>query len=835
MMHPLDQLRTWCGGEWLGAASDIPVAELAIDSRKMDDVERTLFIAIRTARRDGHDYLRDAYEAGVRAFLISAPVDAAAFPGAGFVLVSDTLAALQQIAAKHRARFQIPVVGITGSNGKTIVKEWLQQLLSRRFDTVRSPRSYNSQLGVPLSAWLIAPHHRLALLEAGISQPGEMEKLERIIRPTIGVFTNIGAAHSEGFLNLRQKINEKLVLFRHAAELVYCRDHHEIHECVAHYLHSLKGDSAEAPMRIFSWSRRQDADLRILKVEEQGRESVITGLVDGEERSIRIPFQDSASIENACHCWCVMLLLGLDESLIADGMAQLQPVAMRLERQAGINDCTIINDTYNSDLTSLQIALDVLEQQKQHPRHTVILSDMQQAGMPDAELYAEVAAMLSRHRVDRFIGVGPALIRYRRYFEQVGRAETHFVEGTTALMQSLHRLDFHDEAILLKGARSFSFEKLNLLLGEELHQTVLSVDLSALQHNLAVFRNHIGTGVRMMAMVKAFSYGSGSHEIAQSLQEAGVNYLSVAYADEGVALRRAGISLPIMVMSPDSAAFDRMIAWKLEPEIFNLRSLEAFTRLAQALDVKDYPIHIKLDTGMHRLGFTADQIDGVVTHLAQASEVKVATVFSHLAASEDATMDDFTLQQAAAFESMSSRLGGGLGYRPLRHLTNTAGIARHPELHYDMVRLGLGLYGLDSSGTLQPQLRQIGRLRTTIAQIKEIPAGETVGYGRRGIASAAMRIATISIGYADGYPRALGNGRGHVLIHGQRAPLVGVVCMDMCMVDITRIPEAAEGDEALIFGPELPLTLVADWADTIPYEIMTGISQRVKRVYVAEA
>ncbi len=828
-MHPIEELRTFCHGTWLSQHSNAIISELAIDSRKINTAEETLFIALKAPHRDGHSFIENAYAAGVRNFLVSVPMEP--LKDANIIQVPDTLVALQQIAASHRKKFHIPVIGITGSNGKTVVKEWLYQVLSEDYRMVRSPKSYNSQIGVPLSVWLMEPEHNLAIFEAGISQPGEMEKLEKIILPSIGIFTNIGEAHSEGFLNVRQKINEKLLLFRHAEQLIYCRDYPQLNECMVQYWNGAKSIQ---PLQLFTWSRKSGADLHITSQHRDGTGTRIEAIYKEASISIRIPFTDPASIENAIHCWCVLLLLGKNPTIIEERMQTLQPVAMRLELRHGINNCTVINDTYNSDLTSLYIALDYLDQQKQHSQRTVILSDMLQVARPDGELYEEVAEAISRRSVNRFIGIGPALYKHKAAFRKYHRVRSIFFKSTTDFLKKFHLMTFEKEAILLKGARTFRFEKISALLEDEIHQTVLSIDLSALRHNFNVFRRQIGKKVKLMAMVKAFSYGSGSYEIAYALQYAGVDYLSVAYTDEGVTLRKAGINLPIMVMSPDAIAFDRMIAWKMEPEIFNLRSLEAFLQMAQTLQVTAYPIHVKLDTGMHRLGFMDHEVDGLIAALKDNPLVKVASIFSHLAASEDQKEDDFTEKQAAAFQKMSDRIIASLGYEPLRHLCNTAGIARHPELHYDMVRLGLGLYGIDSSSTLQEELQQISTLKTTIAQIKEIPAGDTIGYGRKGGGNIPLRIATISIGYADGYPRALGHGKAHVLIHGKPAPLVGVVCMDMCMVDISAIPEATEGDEAIVFSPELPLTQLASWANTIPYEMMTGISQRVKRVYVNE-
>lgn len=813
---------------------DTTIDDLAIDSRSIELPENALFIALKTNLRDGHSYVQDAWLKGVRNFLVSHAVDVAQLPGSNIIEVKDTLAALQQIAAAYRKQYTIPVIGITGSNGKTIVKEWLYQLLNNHYNIVRSPKSYNSQVGVPLSVWLMKPEQQLAIFEAGISQPGEMEKLERIIHPTIGVFTNIGEAHSEGFMNARQKINEKLILFRHAKQLVYCHDHAELNECIVHYMHHVKGGRSEETLQLFTWSQKQDADLRVSDISKTGTRTAITALYKGKEVSITIPFSDDASIENAIHCWCVMLLLGISSKDIKTLMALLQQVSMRLELRRGINDCTVINDAYNSDLTSLQLALNYLDQQRQHNHHTVIMSDILQIGRRDLDLYAEVAASISRRNIQRFIGIGPALYKNKASFRKYKKLRSIFFKSTADLLKNFHLLTFDREAILLKGARVFAFEKVGLLLEEQVHQTVMSVDLSAITHNLNVFRAMLSPGVKTMAMVKAFAYGSGTYEIANLLQYAGVDYLTVAYTDEGIGLRKAGVKMPIMVMSPDATSFDRMIAWKLEPEIYNFRSLNSFLTIAQTLQVDKYPIHIKLDTGMHRLGFNEADMSELIKRIGESPAIHVASIFSHLAASNHKEYDDFTRQQGDLFERMSNTIIASLTYKPLRHLSNSAGIARHKDLQYDMVRLGLGLYGVDDTPSVQGRLRQISTLTTTIAQVRDVPAGDSIGYGHNTIATEDMRIATVCIGYADGYPRSLGHSKAHMLIHGRPAKTMGSICMDMCMVDISHIPEAKEGDSVIVFGPGLPVTELARQAETIAYEIMTSISQRVKRIYINE-
>lgn len=827
----IEAIYSWVNGSWLQRSTDAVVEELCIDSRKIARPETALFVALKTRHRDGHSFIGNAYEQGVRNFLVSADVDTSLYAGANFIKVADTQIALQQLAIANRKQFDIPCIGITGSNGKTIVKEWLFQLLAEDYNTVRSPKSYNSQIGVPMSVWMMNKKHKLAIFEAGISQPGEMEKLEHIIQPTIGVFTNIGEAHSEGFLNDKQKIREKLLLFRRAKQLVYCKDHHELNQGIAEYVRNIKEDNN---LQLFTWSQKKGADLWIKDIVKNPGKTNITAEYRGNAIEINIPFTDPASVENAIHCWCVLLLLNVEQAVIADRMQHLVPVSMRLELKHGINDCTFINDTYNSDLTSLLIALEYLEQQKQHPHHTVILSDMFQIARPDGELYEEVANIISAKHIQRFIGIGPALYKNKALFRKHKRMRSIFFKSTDDFLKSFHLITFSNEAILLKGARVFAFERIGTLLEQKVHQTVMSINLSSLVHNLNVFRKRLQPGVKTMAMVKAFSYGSGSYEIAHRLQYAGVDYLSVAYTDEGIALRKAGITMPIMVMSPDTQSFDRMVAWKLEPEIFNMRSLQAFMQIAQTLHIDNYPVHIKLDTGMHRLGFTSAELDELVPALKDNPYIRVVSIFSHLAASEDVSMDDFTLRQAAEFEQMCDVITEVLPDKPMRHLCNSAAIARHPELHYEMVRLGLGLYGIDGSGALKKELKQLGTLKTTIAQIKTVPAGEGIGYGHTDAAEWERRTATISIGYADGYPRALSNGESYVLIHGKKAKITGRVCMDMCMVDVTHIPEAKEGDEVIVFGEGLPVTRLAEWAGTIAYELMTGISQRVKRVYENE-
>lgn len=838
----IETIRQHCKAEFLCKKSEKNITELLIDSRRVSYPDKALFIAL-VSRRNGHHFINDAYQKGVRHFLISEAIDCEKYPDGCFLIVPDTLMALQQIAAAHRSQLHFPIIGITGSNGKTIVKELLYQLLSdvapfsKGAGVMRSPKSFNSQIGVPLSVWLMQPNNTLGIIEAGISQPGEMELSEKIIKPDIGIFTNIGEAHNEGFMNIRQKINEKLKLFYHAKHLIYCKDYHDVNEAVLQFKNQLNNEE-NGGLKLFTWSQKTDADLRILKIEKENTQATISAVYKqadiSREMAVTIPYTDNAYIENAINAWCVMLLLGIDEKTIAEKMEKLQAVAMRLELRQGDNNCTLINDTYNSDLTSLKIAIDFLEQQKHHTHKTLILSDILQIGKPDAELYAEIAEMLSKRAIQRVIGVGPAISKHKRAFREYKKYRSIFFKSTDALLKKIHLITFEDEAILLKGARTFSFEKIEKLLEQKIHKTILEINLSSITHNLNIYRGLLKRNTKLMAMVKAFSYGNGNYEIGNLLQFEGVDYLAVAYTDEGVTLRKAGITIPIMVMSPESGSFDRMISWKLEPEIFNLQSLHQFKEIAATLNVKNYPVHLKLDTGMHRLGFIENDIDNLCNEILKDDIVTVASVFSHLAGSDTELLDDFTQLQSQRFIQMSDKIIDKLGYRPILHLTNTAGISRHPELHFDMVRLGIGLYGYDANEKVQKKLQHISTLKTIIAQIKELPAGETVGYSRNGKVNRVSKIATVSIGYADGYYLAFGNGNTYMLVNGMPAPIVGNVCMDMCMIDITDIPNVKEGDEVIVFNEKLPVSQLAKWANTIPYEIMTSISQRVKRVFVNE-
>lgn len=809
------------GGSLPAFHEDAAIEQLLTDSRRIIFPASSLFFALRGPRRDGHRFIADLYKKGVRNFVVSELPDGNSLPEANIIRVADTLQALQLLAAHHRKQFNMPVIGITGSNGKTIVKEWLNQLLEDRFNIVRSPKSYNSQIGVPLSVWQMNQGHDLAIFEAGISQPGEMMQLENMIRPTIGVLTNIGEAHSEGFNGIKQKILEKIQLFETAHTVIYCKDHPAIREVMA-------------PLypNAFTWGK-EEASLLVSRIEKKAAETIITVNRNNEEFAWSIPFTDDASVENSITCCCVLLVMKLTPAGIIERMPLLSTVAMRLELKSGINNCSVINDSYSADIDSLQIALDFLEQQHQHPRRTVILSDILQSGKKPVELYAMVARLLGRRGVHRLIGVGAGISREQAVFAGVAGLESLFYDSVDALKKDFHRLHFRDETILLKGARIFEFEQIVRLLEEKVHRTVLEINLNALAHNLRLYRQALHPSTRLMVMVKAFAYGSGSFEIANTLQYHQVQYLAVAYADEGVELRKGGITLPIMVMSPDASTFSVLVQYNLEPDLYSPELLAAFGHFLRQEGLRQFPVHIELETGMNRLGFLPAHIPDLRVQL-QSDLFKVQSVFSHLVASEDPQHDAFTRKQAAVFLQMSNELQSALPYSFLRHIANSAGITRHPDLQLDMVRLGIGLHGIDSGQHDMPDLQEVSCLKSTIAQIRTLEEGDTVSYGRKGVITSHSVIATVRIGYADGYPRSLGNGIGKMWVNGHLAPICGAVCMDMTMIDITGIPDVQEGDEVVVFGPLLSVKQVASWAHTIPYEILTGVSQRVKRVYFEE-
>ena len=789
------------------------------DSRSLCFAEETLFFALKTKRNDGHKYIPDLYERGVRNFVVSElPEDLDKYPDTNFLQLSNPLKGLQRLAEKYRGQFEVPVIGITGSNGKTVVKEWLYQLLSPERIITRSPRSYNSQIGVPLSVWLMNERTELGIFEAGISEMGEMEALQSIIRPTVGVLTNIGGAHQENFYSVADKCMEKLALFKDCDVVIYDGDNELINSCVAKLLFS---------SREIAWSRKDnERPLFIESVTKNEDSTTIRYRYLGMPNEYTIPFIDDASVENSLHCLAVALYMMLPAEKITERMAHLEPIAMRLEVKEGKNGCVLINDSYNSDLASLDIALDFMSRRSEDKgrKRTLILSDMLETGQTPKLLYRQVAELVHSRKVDKIIGVGEEIRSAASRFE----VEKHFFHTTEELLSSELMMGFRNEVILIKGSRAFRFDKISDRLELKVHETILEINLNALVDNLNYYRSKLKPETKMVCMVKASAYGAGSCEIAKTLQDHRVDYLAVAVADEGSELRKVGVTGSIIIMNPELSAFKTMFDYKLEPEVYSFNLLNELVKAAEKEGVTNFPIHIKLDTGMHRLGFAPSDVPELIARLKRQTSVIPRSVFSHLVGSDSNDFDAFTRKQIETFEEAAGKLQEAFPHKILKHICNTAGIERYPGAQFDMVRLGLGLYGVDPY--TNKILHNVSTLKTTILQIREVPQEDTVGYSRKGRLNRDSRIAAIPIGYADGLNRRLGNGNAYCLVNGQKAPYVGNICMDVCMIDVTDI-DCKEGDKVIVFGDDLPVTLLADVLGTIPYEILTGVSNRVKRVY----
>jgi len=791
---------------------------LLTDSRSLCFAEETLFFALQSKRNDGHKYISDLYARGVRNFVVSQLPDTASFTDANFLVVANPLKALQKLAELHRAKFQIPVIGVTGSNGKTVVKEWLHQLLSPDRVITRSPRSYNSQIGVPLSVWQLNEESELAIIEAGISEMGEMRALQSIIRPTIGILTNIGGAHQENFFSLQEKCMEKVSLFKDCDVVIYNGDNDLISDCVAKNM---------LTAREIAWSKTDKEKPLFISAINKGTDcTTISYRYLGFDNSYTIPFIDDASIENSLNCLAACLYLMVPNEEITVRMAKLEPVAMRLEVKEGKNGCVLINDTYNSDIASLDIALDFLYRRSEAKgmKRTLILSDILETGQSTTLLYRKVAQLVHSRGINKIIGVGSEITSIAKKFE----IEKYFFPNTEAFLKSEVFSSLRNEVILIKGSRDFAFERISEELELKVHETILEINLNALVANLNYFRSKLKPETKMVCMVKAFAYGAGSYEVAKTLQDHRVDYLAVAVADEGSDLRKAGITGSIMIMNPEKSAFKTMFDYKLEPEVYSFHLLDALIKEAEKEGITNFPIHVKLDTGMHRLGFAPGDMPELIKRLKLQNAVLPRSVFSHLVGSDSEKFDTFTRQQIEIFDEASLQLTSAFQHKILRHICNSAGIERFPGAQHDMVRLGIGLYGV--SAVDNSIINNVSTLKTTILQIRDVPKEDSVGYSRKGHLERDSRIAAIPIGYADGLNRHLGNGNAYCMVNGKKAPYVGNICMDVCMIDVTDI-DCKEGDNAIIFGDELPITVLSDILDTIPYEILTSVSSRVKRVY----
>lgn len=826
MQYTAGQIKEILKADGRLAMPESRVTRLLTDSRSLTFPEETLFFAIRTKHGDGHDYIRTLYNKGVRNFVVNDIATFGDIADANFILTGDSLAALQAIARHHRSQFDIPIVGITGSDGKTIVKEWLYQLTAGSYNVTRSPRSYNSQIGVPLSVWMLGKESTLGIFEAGISQRGEMGRLQQIIKPTIGIITNISGAHQENFTTLQQKCAEKLLLLKDCDIIIYNADNRELADCIEH---------SASPSREIAWSRIDaERPLYIESVTTEENGTTVRYRYLTMEGSYRIPFVDNASIEDSINCLAAALYLMVPPETIAERMAQLEPIAMRLEVKEGKRGCMIINDSYNADTASLDIALDFMERRcktMQELGRTLILADIKQTGEKASSLYRNIINCIKEHKIDKFIGVGSDISSQAKSFCDTGM-KCHFFADTKELLASPIIRKLQNECILVKGSRSFHFEDVTEVLEKKVHQTILEVNLSALRDNLNYYRNSLAAGTKTVCMVKASAYGAGALEVGRTLQECNVDYLAVAVADEGAELRKEGITTGIIVMNPEPSSFGTLFDNKLEPEVYSFGMLRALIEAARHEGITDYPVHIKVDTGMHRLGFLPNEIPALVELLKQQNALTPRSIFSHFAGSDSPLFDDFSKQQHALFNTAADTLQQAFGHKILRHICNSAGTERFTGAREDMVRLGIGLYGI-SPIEENPNLRPISTLKTIILQMRDVPADETVGYSRKGTLKRDSRIAALPIGYADGLNRRLGNGKGYCIVNGKRAPYIGNICMDVCMIDVTGI-DCKEGDVVEIFGPQLPVTTVADWLETIPYEVLTSVSERIKRVYYSD-
>lgn len=830
MIYSIEKVTSLLGAHRYGNAATT-ISFLLTDSRSLSFPEETLFFALKSERNDGHRYLKDLYKRGVRNFVVEQLPEVYSeqseeWEGANFLQVSSSLAALQRLAERHRDEFNIPIVGITGSNGKTMVKEWLYQLLMPSMNVTRSPRSYNSQIGVPLSIWQLNENSRIGIFEAGISKVGEMAKLTDIIQPTIGVFTTLGMAHQENFLSLEDKCKEKMKLFRDCKVLVYPMDNDVVFRVLRQS--DYKGE-------ILGWSMNDSsAQFYVQEVTKNETSTHIHYIYKEEtEGEYTIPFISEAAVENSITCAVTALHIGLTPEELAGRMPKLEQVAMRLEVKEGRNGCTLINDSYNSDLASLDIALDFMQRRPDHKgrRRTLILSDIDQTGLADKEMAARLADMIGSRGIDKFIAVGPKLSAIGKHALPETVETCSFADTDTFLDSDCFR-SLHDEVILIKGARRFRFDRITEQLVEKVHETTLEVNLSAVVANLNWYREKMAPGTKLVCMIKADAYGAGAVEIAKTLQDHRVDYLAVAVADEGVALRQAGITANIMVMNPEMTAFKTMFDYDLEPEVYSFRLLDALRHAARKEGITGWPIHVKLDTGMHRLGFNPEEdMPKLIDYLKNQNALTPRSVFSHFVGSDGDEFDDFSQKQYELYLKGADALQAAFSHHIIRHICNSAGIEHFPGRQMDMCRLGLGLYGINPRNNAI--INNVSTLKTTILQLRNVKAGDSIGYSRRTFLDRDSVIAAIPIGYADGLNRHLGNRNAYCLVNGQKAEYVGNICMDVCMIDVTGI-DCHEGDSVEIFGDNLPVTVLSDKLETIPYELLTLVSNRVKRVYFEE-
>lgn len=816
MNYQLKDIAKIIAAERIGQSAISEITQVSFDTRKPIQGKSTLFVALSGTSADGHQYVKRAYELGCRSFLVSRM--APDFPKeANYLMVTDALRAIQELASHHRQNFQGTVVGITGSTGKTTIKEWLYELLHLEKRISKSPKSFNSQLGVALSALLISNKSDLAILEAGISKEGEMTNLQRIIKPDIGLFSNIGDAHQANFESYEKKVQEKMHLFSEAKLLLYCVDHDVIHREVKR---SFKRKTK-------TWGASIHADLKVLS--RVGK--VLDLEYKGERWTLKLEASDAYHYENVMHCVLFSLTQGLSIDFLKQGIPQLSTMSMRLEMKHGVDNILLVNDSYSADFQSLEVALDYLNSIAANQSKTLVLSDFVEQYFSEEEYLTRLNALIQSHDLAKVIGIGPLIGRFGNRIEV---EELQLFEGTEEFLSKITSSMFKDEAVLVKGARKFRLERVVNFFQAKSNRTRLEVNLGALKHNYQWFRNRLPVGTEMMVMVKALSYGAGSFEVARLIEGLGARYLAVAYADEGVFLRRKGVTCPIMVLNPEAEGFVNLIQYNLEPELYSLsmtRDLVAFLKN----EMMDHPmkVHLNFDTGMHRLGFVKKEMDQLIKALTESEDlVHVASVFTHLAASDDPQHRNFTQGQLDDIDRLTSAMKERLGYDFLVHACNTSGVLNYGNSCFDMVRLGIGFYGIDPSGNHNPLMPAL-KLVTQISQVKEIEPGQSVGYGRGWIAQKKSTTATVPIGYADGLPRTAGNLKAQAYVNGKPVPFVGSICMDMSMLDVSGL-RVQEGDEVVIFETQAQLEQFSKDIDTIPYEVLAGISQRVKRVFIED-
>lgn len=820
---------------------------LLTDSRFISQANNSIFFAIKGIRHNGHAFISDVYNKGVREFVVEVgatfsiknylfSVDkntitttengVSILEECTFWIVEKSISALQNLAKNHRIKFNYPVIGITGSNGKTIIKEWINNLLSDNYRIIKSPRSYNSQIGVALSVWQMQESNTLGIFEAGVSQPDEMQRLYEIIQPEIGIFTNIGSAHSLGFRSNKQKITEKLRLFQKSKYIIYCTDYQEVEEEIQLFLKAVN-----PKIELIGWSLKNNGNYPIHCTKSTNKCHVEFRFFN-EDFSFQLPYSDAASIENALHSLFASLVLTKivspkTEVNLQEKLWAIKPIEMRLELKHGSNDSYLIDDTYNNDVAGLEMALNFMNQYHTKRRKLLIISDILESDLPEKELYEKVSDLIKEKGIDEVIGIGEVISRNPIQ-------QGFYYKSTDEFLQNLPKKVLESRFILVKGARIFEFERIVHQLVEKIHGTVFEINLDALTNNLNFYRAKLKPPTKLMVMVKAHAYGSGSAEIAALMQYHRVDYLGVAYTDEGVTLRQNGIQLPILVLNPPTETFDKLLDYQLEPEIYSFANLQALLHFLEDKSVKEpFKIHLKIDTGMHRLGFVEEDIETLISTIKQTKTIQIASIFSHLAGADETIHNEFSVKQIQTFTKISAAIQSQFNYPILRHICNSAGIIRFPEAHFEMVRLGIGIYGMEATQQEQGNLETVGTLKTTISQIKTVKKGESVGYSRKAMMQRDSRIATIAIGYADGFDRGFSNGVGTVLVNNKRCNVVGNVCMDMTMIDVTDV-ECIEGNEVIIFNKELTIKELAEKINTIPYEILTNVSERVKRIFYKE-